>query len=172
MSKSHTPSITIKKMKNYLIITAILLINLANLSAQDRYSVCNDIEIEVLSTLLDWDESLVNFESTPSVDTTQTSSCIYKHEDEIFVVGLVETSYVGFSREDGDMIKIADGSYNDYTGEITYEYFETKGNYIISMSYTTTKSYKGIKELMIKISDLLELNQTISSTNTTFVIEN
>jgi len=159
-------------MKKLVVIISILFISFTHLSAQDRYSVINDISIDVLSDLLDWDESKVKFEPTPSVDTTQTSSCIYTHDDEKLVVELVETRYIGFTSKDANMLNVATGSYNDLTGEITYEYTEAKGYFSIFMSYTTTKGYKGIKEKLNEIASMLELDQAISSTTSTLIFEN
>jgi hypothetical protein len=142
-------------------------------SAQvDKYSVKDDIDISVLSDLLNWEVSSIEFESFPSVDTTQTSSCIYTHDDEKLIVELVETRYIGFTSKDANMLNVATGSYNDLTGEITYEYTEAKGYFSIFMSYTTSKGYKGIKEKLNEIASMLELDQAISSTTSTLIFEN
>ena len=159
-------------MINSLLITTLLLLNFYNLSAQERYSVSDNIEISELSDLLGWDESKVEYKSTPSVDTTQTSSCIYYHKNEILEVSLVEENEIIYSLKDENYLKIADGSFNEMTGEITYEYYQSNGYYEITILYKTTKSYKGIKELINEIAGLIELNQIVYDIPSRFIIGN
>ena len=148
-------------MKISLLIVTILLCFLANLSAQDNYSISNDIELNTLSNLLDWDESKVEYKSTPSVDTTQTSSCIYYHKNEILEVNLIENNGIGIFDVDSYDLKIADGSFNEEKDEITFEYNERRGYYIINIKFTTKRYYKGIEELLNEISNLLNLKRKV-----------
>lgn len=160
-------------MKKMLVITAILLLSLTLVSAQEsngenieEINSFNGLSIEEVAELLSWEVAETKFELIHSLTQSQTSSWKYSNSSDTLLVDLIEKNTIYVTAEEGNSFKIIAGSYDDDTGEITYEYNEIRGNYKISMKYTTTKPYKGIEEIMKEISGLLNLqNEIIISPN-------
>lgn len=134
--------------------------SLTNSYIPENYKVCKQLDISALNKLLEWDSAKTTFESSSSIGESDTNMCTYYNGSESLEIFVVESSYLTMSN-DGYTLKVTPGSFNENTGEITYEYNEMRNYFNISIKYKTTDSYDQMERLLSKISKLIEFKRMV-----------
>lgn len=146
----------------------------------ENYLVCEQLDVDKLNSLLEWESSKTTFESSSSVKETVTNSCNYQNKSETLEISVNDSywdnviisadsnknsikvvSSKHYYKSDGHNLTVAPGSFDANTGEITYEYFEVRNFFKITMRFRTKRSYDLIENLFSEFSKLIEFKRKV-----------